>query len=158
MPCGLSNRNVIASEALRSRFKLFDYERTWFHVSIRLHLLCYHSYTQLSENTVETFTIRDLRERTGELVRGAEAGELSVVTKHGQPVFLAVPMDEQLIRSGVALDLAIKLYRDDVLSLGKAARMAGLNVESFMDVLGEMGIAIIDYDPSDLSDEVAALS
>jgi prevent-host-death family protein len=107
---------------------------------------------------VETFTIRDLRERTGELVRGAEAGELSVVTKHGQPVFLAVPMDEQLIRSGVALDLAIKLYRDDVLSLGKAARMAGLNVESFMDVLGEMGIAIIDYDPSDLSDEVAALS
>lgn len=32
---------------------------------------------------METFTIRDLRERTGELVRGAEAGQLSLVTKHG---------------------------------------------------------------------------
>ena len=106
---------------------------------------------------METFTIRDLRERTGELVRGAEAGELSVVTKHGQPVFLAVPIDDQLVRSGVVLDLAIKLYRDNVMSLGKAARLAGLDVEGFMDLLGQMGIAIIDYDPADLRDELTAL-
>lgn len=107
---------------------------------------------------METFTIRDLRERTGDLVRGAEAGELSVVTKHGQPVFLAVPMDEQLIRGGLALDLAIKLYREDVVSLGKAARMAGLNTEEFMGALGELGIAIIDYDPAELAEEVNALT
>lgn len=32
---------------------------------------------------MDTFTIRDLRERTGDLVRHAEAGKLSLVTKHG---------------------------------------------------------------------------
>ena len=42
---------------------------------------------------MDTFSIRDLRERTGDLVRDAEAGKLSLVTKHGQPVFLAVPFD-----------------------------------------------------------------
>jgi predicted HTH domain antitoxin len=107
---------------------------------------------------METFTIRDLRERTGELVRGAESGELSVVTKHGQLVFLAVPMDEQLLRTGLALDLAIKLYRENVISLGKAARMAGLDTEAFMQSLGQLGIAVIDYDPAELNEELTALT
>jgi len=68
---------------------------------------------------MDTFTIRDLRERTGELVHDAEAGKLSVITKHGRPVFVAVPFDETLIKSGVGLSLAIKLFKDDVLSIGK---------------------------------------
>ena len=38
---------------------------------------------------MHTFTVRDLREHTGELIRGAENGELSVITKHGTPVFIA---------------------------------------------------------------------
>ncbi|OYW26418.1 MAG: type I-E CRISPR-associated protein Cas5/CasD [Methyloversatilis sp. 12-65-5] len=50
------------------------------------------------ELIMETFTVRDLRERTGELIRGAEEGRLSVVTKHGTPVFIAVPFDETLLR------------------------------------------------------------
>jgi prevent-host-death family protein len=32
---------------------------------------------------MEMYTIRDLRNRTGELIREAEAGHLSLVTKHG---------------------------------------------------------------------------
>jgi prevent-host-death family protein len=50
---------------------------------------------------METFSIRDLRERTGELVREAEAGHLSIVAKHGRPLFVAVPMDEHLLKEGV---------------------------------------------------------
>ena len=49
---------------------------------------------------MDAFTIRDLRERTGELIRDAEAGKLSIVTKHGQPVFVAVPFDETLLKAG----------------------------------------------------------
>ena len=50
---------------------------------------------------MDTFTVRDLRERTGELIRDAESGQLSVITKHGRPVFVALPFDETLIKSGV---------------------------------------------------------
>ena len=107
---------------------------------------------------METFTIRDLRERTGELVRGAESGELSIVTKHGQPVFLAVPVDEQMLRGGLALDLALKLYRENVVSLGKAARLAGVDTEAFMEALGQLGIAVVDYDASELADELDTVS
>ena len=50
---------------------------------------------------METFTVRDLRERTGELVRNAEAGHLSLISKHGHPLFVAVPLDERLLGNGV---------------------------------------------------------
>jgi prevent-host-death family protein len=43
---------------------------------------------------MDAFTVRDLRERTGELIRDTKAGKLSVVTKHGRPVFVAVPLDD----------------------------------------------------------------
>ena len=44
---------------------------------------------------MDVFTVRDLRERTGELIRDAEEGKLSLITKHGQPVFIAVRFERQ---------------------------------------------------------------
>lgn len=106
---------------------------------------------------METFTIRDLRERTGELVRGAEQGHLSMVTKHGQPVFVAVPMDESLVREGVGVALAIKLFQDGTLSLGKAARLSRMNLPQFTAKLVEQGIPAVDYPPEELDAELAAI-
>ena len=107
---------------------------------------------------METFTIRDLRERTGELVRNAEAGHLSVVAKHGHPLFVAVPLDETVLSRGVQVAMACKLYQDGVLSLGKAARFAGLSNEAFIEQLGSMGIPSVTYPPSELDDELALLA
>ena len=78
--------------------------------------------------SMDAFTVGDLRERTGELIRNAEAGKLSVVTKHGRPVFVAVPLDDRLLQDGVPVALAVRLYESDVLSLGRGARMAGLSL------------------------------
>jgi prevent-host-death family protein len=106
---------------------------------------------------MNTFSIRELRERTGELVRTAEAGELSVVAKHGQPVFVAVPFSDTLLANGVNVALAVKLYRDHMLSLGRAAKVAGMHTESFMDCLGDLGVPVIDYHSSELDSDLAAL-
>ena len=45
---------------------------------------------------MDTFTVRDLRERSGEWIRHAEEGKLSIITKNGHPVFVVVPFDETL--------------------------------------------------------------
>jgi prevent-host-death family protein len=90
---------------------------------------------------VNTFSIRDLRERTGELVRTAEAGQLSVVAKHGQPVFVAVPFSQALLANGVNVALALGLYQAHL----------------FMDCLGNFGVPVIDYDPAELSRELEVL-
>lgn len=106
---------------------------------------------------METFTIRDLRERTGELVRNAEAGHLAVVAKHGHPLFVAVPLTEQMLRQGVGVGLACKLFAEHVLSLGKAARMANMSQEAFIEQLGAIGVPVVDYPGDDLEQELQAL-
>lgn len=106
---------------------------------------------------MESFTIRDLRERTGELVRNAEQGKLAVVAKHGHPLFVAVPLDDEMLREGVHVALAIKLFQDGVLSLGKAAKLAGLTYEGLVEHLATIGVRTVDYPPEDLDAELTAV-
>lgn len=106
---------------------------------------------------MDTFTIRDLRERTGDLVRGAEAGKLSIITKHGQPVFLAVPFDETLVKEGVRIDLAIKLFDENVLSTGQAAKLAGLPLAEFLRICSEQGVPVVRYEPKEIEEEFKAV-
>lgn len=107
---------------------------------------------------MHTFTVRDLREHTGDLIRGAENGELSVITKHGTPVFVAVPFDETLLREGVGTALAIKLFDEERISLGRAAKLAGLSVSAMIDMLGSHGIAVIRTTAEDLERELGDFS
>ncbi|MBS4018296.1 MAG: type II toxin-antitoxin system prevent-host-death family antitoxin [Dechloromonas sp.] len=107
---------------------------------------------------MNTFTVRDLREHTGELIRGAENGELSVITKHGTPVFIAVPFDETLLREGVGMALAIKLFDEERISLSRAAKLAGLSVSEMIDMLGRHGVAVIRPTEDELERELADFS
>ena len=107
---------------------------------------------------MRTFTVRDLREHAGDLIRGAENGELSIITKHGTPVFVAVPFDGTLLREGVSVALAIKLFDEERISLSRAARLAGLSVSEMIDMLGRHGIAVIRTTDEDLEREFADFS
>jgi prevent-host-death family protein len=106
---------------------------------------------------MKTFTVRDLRKRTGELIRDAEAGKLSVVTKRGTPVFVAVPYDDTLLQESVGLALAVKLFDEEHISLSRAAQMAGRSVSEMVDLLARNGIPVLrttanqlKQDPTDL--------
>lgn len=103
---------------------------------------------------MKTFSIHDLREKTGDLVRAAESGEISLVTKYGQPIFLAIPFDESILKLGIKTALAVRLFENQTLSLGGAARIAGLSHEEFMQLLGDMAIPVIRYSAEELDDEL----
>lgn len=103
---------------------------------------------------MKTFSIRDLREKTEDLVRTAESGEISVVTKYGQPIFMAIPLDESLLKLGIRTALAVRLFEDQTLSLGGAAKIADLSHEEFMQLLGDMAIPVIRYSAEELDAEL----
>ena len=103
---------------------------------------------------VDAFSVRDLRERTGDLIRNAERGSLSLVTKYGRPAFVAVPFDERLLALGVQRALAVKLYQEEVVTLSQAAKVAGLSIEDFLDVLRSAGVAAVDYPAEELDEEM----
>ena len=55
---------------------------------------------------VSVFSVRDLRVNSSTLVREAEAGQVSIITKRGKPVVLALPFGSRLLEVGLDKDLA----------------------------------------------------
>lgn len=85
---------------------------------------------------MQTFTISDLRDRNGILARAAKAGELVVISSQDQPVCIAVPFDETLVRYGVKVALAVKLVAEEVVSLAQGAKLADMSDSEFIALLG----------------------
>ena len=63
---------------------------------------------------MQTFGIRDLRKRSGELTRTAESGQMALITCRDKPLLLGIPFTEELLEQGVALNLAIHLFRNNM--------------------------------------------
>jgi prevent-host-death family protein len=103
---------------------------------------------------IDVFSVRDLRNKSGELLRDAEAGQISLTTKHGMPAILAIPFDEHLIRQGVHRAMALHLFQSHQLTLAQSAKMAGISVEAFIGLLGEVGFPAVDYPPEELEEEM----
>lgn len=103
---------------------------------------------------MHTYTLTELPQQRTAVLDDSRSGRLAVVIDDGRPVFLAVPFDEAMLKRGLNLDLAIKLYDEDVLSLGRAAELAGMNRIDFMNLLGEMGIPVVRYSPEELQQEL----
>jgi prevent-host-death family protein len=93
---------------------------------------------------MEAFAVRDLREHTGELVRNAENGEYSVVSKHGKPLFVAMPFNDALLKAGVNVALADKLVLKAELSVAAGAKLAGLPYARYLQHLGALGYSMLD--------------
>ena len=105
---------------------------------------------------MEAFAVRDLREHTGELVRNAENGEYSVVSKHGKPLFVALPFNDALLKAGVNVALADKLVLKAELSVAAGAKLAGLPYARYLQHLGALGYSMLD-EASDIDSELALL-
>ena len=104
---------------------------------------------------LEVFSVRDLRLRSSELVREAEAGQVSVITKRGRPAVVAVPFGTRLVDLGLDKDLALALFDQGLITLAKAAKLAGVTQDVFMDLMAEAGSVAVDYPPEELTDELS---
>lgn len=105
---------------------------------------------------IEVFTARDLRNRSGDLLRDAETGQISLITKHGKPAILALPFDERLLDQGVHRAMALHLFESHRLTMLQAAKVAKLSLEEFIALLGEVDVPAVDYSPEELADELKA--
>jgi prevent-host-death family protein len=105
---------------------------------------------------MEAFAVRDLREHTGDLVRNAERGDYSVVSKHGKPLFVALPFNDALLASGVSVALADKLVLQAELSVAAGAKLAGMPYGRYLQHLGSLGYSMLD-DAADMQAELASL-
>jgi predicted HTH domain antitoxin len=54
------------------------------------------------------------------------------------------------------LEVAVALYRDRKISMGRAARIAGMSRPQFQGELGKRGVTV-DYDVADFEDDLLAI-
>ncbi len=105
---------------------------------------------------MHTFTIRELRERSGDLSREAEEGRLALVTRRGHPLFVSVPFTDDLLQLGVHTALAVRLFERGDLTPARAAKLARMSLAQFLEHLSAQGIAVVDYEATELEQELAA--
>lgn len=105
--------------------------------------------------TMDVFSVRDLRLHSGRLMQDAEAGRIAVLTKRGRPAALTVPFHERALELGVPRDLALQLFESGVLTLVKAAKLASMTVSEFMDLLARFDIPAVNLSTEDLNREVS---
>lgn len=72
-------------------------------------------------------------------------------------VLLSHGLSQEALAAEARELLGMKLYATKVLSLGKAARLAGLSKWDFIDLLGESDVPIIDYSDDELDLEFESL-
>lgn len=53
--------------------------------------------------------------------------------------------------------MALKCYKERILSLGKSAEFSGLSLWNFIEFLGENGVAVVDYDDEQLKYELCSI-
>lgn len=107
---------------------------------------------------MQTLTPHDLTEQPQRLLDEAGRGAASlVVGDNGQPLLLAVPLGAGLDDgSAVRVELAARLFDDEQISLGLAARLAGMSYGEMTDELSRRGIAVIRTTAEELRAELVA--
>jgi prevent-host-death family protein len=100
-------------------------------------------------------SVEELARRPARLIEEAESGEVAVVTKDGRPLFLAVPYDERLAKEDVHVVVAVHLYEKGIVSIGRAAKIAGAPLTEFVDRLAALKIPVARYSSDELAREIA---
>jgi predicted HTH domain antitoxin len=103
---------------------------------------------------MSTLTSEELERQPGRLLADARQGTSDVVTVQGEPVMLTLPLGQAAQPQAERVELAVALYERDVLSLGLAAKAAGLSYSQMIDELGRRQIAVVRYSLDDLDREL----
>ena len=93
---------------------------------------------------MKAVSIRELKNNPSAALRAAREHPVMVLNRH-QPEALLVHLDDDplLTDPGVRKALATALYRDQSLSLGRAARFSGLSIAAFIQHISKMGIPVV---------------
>lgn len=93
---------------------------------------------------MKAVNVRQLKNNPSEALRMARKQPV-VVMNRDQPDAVLFHLDDEglLGEPGVRLALATALYKSESLSIGRAARVAGMPLEAFMAQMGRAGVPVI---------------
>ena len=103
---------------------------------------------------MHTLTADEVNSQPGRLLADAQRGQSDIVTVGGEPVMLTLPLGVAAGSAAERLELGVTLYERDLLSLGLAAKVAGLGYSQMIDELARRKIAVVRYSTTDMDEEL----
>jgi predicted HTH domain antitoxin len=112
----------------------------------------------LLEKTMQAVTVRELKNNPSVALRQC-AEDVVVVTNRDHPQALLVDLASMGLPSieNARLALAVSLFKQQTVSLGYAARMAGKTLADMCALLAAMQIPLVQPSAVDLAHDLAAL-
>jgi prevent-host-death family protein len=104
---------------------------------------------------MKAVSVRELKNNPSDALRLAQT-DVVVVTSRNRPEAVLVHLSEEtlLAEAGVRTALAVSLFKEDALPLGRAARLAGMALGDFIRHLSRLGIPAVKGDERSLSEDL----
>ncbi len=116
--------------------------------------LSYNVPTNRSKrNIVHTVAIRDLKNNPSSMTKYLDEGSSVFVTRHGKPIGITLPLNEDIFSIGVKKTVAIELYKMEIISLGKMAELLEIPKQEAMSLLNSLDVAWIEDDVESIKSE-----
>ena len=104
---------------------------------------------------MQVIGIKELQTNPAKLTKAFQARDYLLITKHGQPLGLAIPFDEGIMDKGLIPWFAIKGFQNGDFSLGQLAKILDKTHHETIRLLDSLGVPIADYD---LEEDLAAIA
>ena len=95
---------------------------------------------------MQTVAIRDLKNNPSSMTKYLDAGSSVFVTRHGKPIGITLPLNNDIFSIGVKKTVAIELYKMEIISLGKMAEMLEIPKQEAMSLLNTLDVTWIEDD------------
>ena len=93
---------------------------------------------------MKTVSVRDLKNNPSSALRAAREQPVMVLNRREpEAVLIHLSDDSLLSESGIRQAIATSLFRERSLSLGLAAKYAGLGVAKFIEHVSRLGIPVV---------------
>ena len=92
------------------------------------------------------------------MTKHLDAGDSVFVTKHGKPIGITLPLNDDIFSIGVKKSIAVQLYKMGLISLGKMAEILEINKRDAMALLNDLDIIWIEDGVGTIQQEIQAFS
>lgn len=103
---------------------------------------------------MQVIGIKELQTNPAKLTKAFQERDYLLITKHGQPLGLAIPFDKGMMDQGLMPWFAIKGFQNGDLSLGQLAKILNRTHHDTIKLLGSLSVPIADYN---LEEDLAAI-
>lgn len=109
-------------------------------------------------NVMKVVSVRELKNNPSAALRAAHDNPVIVLNRQRpEAVLVHLEGDSILNEPGIRLALATALYREQSISLGRAAGFAGLPLAEFIQYVSQLGIPVIQGTAASVREDMAAI-